>query len=94
MQKSKVSILSCNFFYQYLEGTDESVHIMYCILLRLSKHLLTMQGCSKGQKSGGAGSNAARSRCPAAPSDPPKSGGAAAPPAPRFQHACFYNKID
>ena len=31
---------------------------------------------------GGAGSNAARRRCPAAPSDLPKSGGAAAPPAP------------
>ena len=41
-----------------------------------------MQGCTKGQKSGGAGSNAARRRCPAAPSDLPKSGGAAAPPAP------------
>ena len=41
-----------------------------------------LQGCSKGQKSGGAGSNAARRRCPAAPSDLPKSGGAAAPPAP------------
>ena len=40
------------------------------------------QGCTKGQKSGGAGSNAARRRCPAAPSDLPKSGGAAAPPAP------------
>ena len=39
-----------------------------------------MQGCTKGQKSGGAGSNAARCRCPAAPSDLPKSGGAAAPP--------------
>ena len=38
------------------------------------------QGCNKGQKSGGAGSNAARRRCPAAPSDLPKSGGAAAPP--------------
>ena len=37
------------------------------------------QGCTKGQKSGGAGSNAARRRCPAAPSDLPKSGGAAAP---------------
>ena len=34
-----------------------------------------MQGCSKGQKSGGAGSNAARRRCPAAPSDLPESGG-------------------
>ena len=41
-----------------------------------------MQGCSKGQKSGGAGSNAARRRCPAVPSDLPKSGGAVAPPAP------------
>ena len=41
--------------------------------------LCHMQGCSKGQKSGGAGSNAARRRCPAAPSDLPKSGGAAAP---------------
>ena len=40
------------------------------------------QGCTKGQKSWGAGSNAARRRCPAAPSDLPKSGGAAAPPAP------------
>ena len=40
------------------------------------------QGCTKGQKSGGTGSNAARRRCPAAPSDLPKSGGAAAPPAP------------
>ena len=40
-----------------------------------------IQGCTKGQKSGGAGSNAARRRCPAAPSDLPKSGGAAAPPA-------------
>ena len=38
------------------------------------------QGCCKGQKSGGAGSNVARRRCPAAPSDLPKSGGAAAPP--------------
>ena len=38
-----------------------------------------MQACNKGQKSGGAGSNAARRRCPAAPSDLPKSGGAAAP---------------
>ena len=38
------------------------------------------QGCRKGQKSGGAGSNAARRRCPAAPSDLPKPGGAAAPP--------------
>ena len=38
-----------------------------------------MQGCTKGQKSGGAGSNVARRRCPAAPSDLPKSGGAAAP---------------
>ena len=37
---------------------------------------LLMQGCNKGQKSGGAGSNAARRRCPAAPSDLPKSGGA------------------
>ena len=41
-----------------------------------------LQGCTKGQKSGGAGSNAGRRRCPAAPSDLPKSGGAAAPPAP------------
>ena len=41
----------------------------------------------RDQKSGVAGSNAARRRCPAAPSDLPKSGGAAAPPAPRFQHA-------
>ena len=41
-----------------------------------------LQGCSKGQKSRGAGSNAARRHCPAAPSDLPKSGGAAAPPAP------------
>ena len=41
-----------------------------------------LQGCTKGQKSGGAGSNAARRRCPAAPSDPPKSGGAAAPCTP------------
>ena len=40
------------------------------------------QGCNKGQKSGGAGSNEARRRCPAAPSDLPKSGRAAAPPAP------------
>ena len=41
-----------------------------------------IQGCTKGQKSGGAGSNAARRRCPAAPSDLQKSGGAAAPLAP------------
>ena len=44
--------------------------------------LTPLQGCSKGQKSGGAGSNAARRRCPAGPSDLPKSGEAAAPPAP------------
>ena len=37
--------------------------------------------CRKDRKSGGTGSNAARRRCPAAPSDLPKSGGAAAPPA-------------
>ena len=30
-----------------------------------------LQGCTKGQKSGGAGSNAARRRCLAAPSDLP-----------------------
>ena len=41
-----------------------------------------IQGCTKGQKSGGAGSNVARRRCLAAPSDLPKSGWAAAPPAP------------
>ena len=35
----------------------------------------------QGSKIRGAGSNAARCRCPAAPSDMPKSGGAAAPPA-------------
>ena len=39
------------------------------------------KGCTKGQKSGGAGSNAAHRSCPAAPSDLPKSRGAAAPPA-------------
>ena len=58
---------------------------MYCDLLTklVTKLLVTyVQGCTKGQKSGGAGSNAARRRCPAAPSDLPKSGGAAAPPAP------------
>ena len=36
----------------------------------------------QGSKIWGAGSNAARRRCPAAPSDLPKAGGAAAPPAP------------
>ena len=36
----------------------------------------------QGSKIRGAGSNAARRRCLAAPSDLPKSGGAAAPPAP------------
>ena len=41
-----------------------------------------LQGCTKGQKSGGAGSNAGRRRCPAEPFDLPKSGGAAAPHAP------------
>ena len=49
-----------------------------------------MQGCKKGQKSGGAGSNAARR--PAAPSDLPKSGGAAAPPAPPFGASLFIIK--
>ena len=48
------------------------------------------QGCTKGQKSGGAGSNAARRRCPAAPSDLPKSGGAAAPPAPPLGASLLY----
>ena len=48
----------------------------------LNKKRSSFQGCTKGQKSGGAGSNAGRRRCPAAPSDLPKSGGAAAPPAP------------
>ena len=48
------------------------------------------QGCNKGQKSGGAGSNAARRRCPAAPSDLPKSGGgAAAPPAPTLAASLY-----
>ena len=50
----------------------------------------SVQGCNKGQKSGGAGSNAARRRCPAAPSDLPKSGGAAAPTAPPLV-ACLHN---
>ena len=55
----------------------------YIILpLKLIPLWFAIQGCTKGQKSGGAGSNAARHRCPAAPSDLPKSGGAAAPPAP------------
>ena len=44
--------------------------------------LFRVQGCTKGQKSGGAGSNAARRRCPAAPSDLPKSGGGSCPPCP------------
>ena len=48
----------------------------------LPKNLTSYQGCPKGQKSGGAGSNAARRRCPVAPSDLPKSGEAASPPAP------------
>ena len=51
-------------------------------LIYLWKLIEMIQGCTKGQKSGGAGSNAARRRCPAAPSDLPKSGGAAVPPAP------------
>ena len=40
------------------------------------------QGCNKGQKSGGAGSNAVRRRCPSAPSDLPKSGRGRGPPGP------------
>ena len=53
------------------------LHLLFPIFIKT-------QGCSKGQKSGGAGNNAARARrrCPAAPSDLTKSGGAAAPPAP------------
>ena len=51
------------------------------------------QGCTKGQKSGGAGSNAARRRCPAAPSDLPKSGGAAAQPAPPLGASLHINTL-
>ena len=58
-------------------------------LLKFGKKTSLPQGCTKGQKSGGAGSNAARRRCPAAPSDLPKSGGAAAPPAPPLV-ACLH----
>ena len=45
------------------------------------KYLTKYQVCTKGRKSGGAGSNAARRRCPAGSSDLPKSGGAAVSPA-------------
>ena len=56
-------------------------HLMICAI---------NQGCNKGQKSGGAGSNAARRRCPAVPSDLPKSGGAVAPPAPPLVACLLY----
>ena len=51
-------------------------------MVRKHDNFEAIQGCTKGQKSGGAGSNAACRRCLVAPSDLPKSGGAAAPPAP------------
>ena len=41
----------------------------------------------------GADSNVARRRCPAAPSDLPKSGGAAAPPAPPLGASLVLSQI-
>ena len=64
-----------------MEVTSNTGQAYYC--------LPTDQGCTKGQKSGGAGSNAARRCCPEAPSDLPKSGGAAAPPAPPLGASLF-----
>ena len=52
------------------------------------------QGCTKGQKSGEAGSNVARRRCPAAPSDLPKTGGAGPPGPPACcMPARYYSTI-
>ena len=53
----------------------------YIILpLKLIHVWFAIQGCTKGQKSGGAGSNAARRHYLAAPSDLPKSWGRSGPP--------------
>ena len=65
-------------------------HFLILTYMTKSLSIYVLQGCTKGQKSGGAGSNAARRRCPAAPSDLPKSGGGAA--APRLLHACLWKE--